>query len=184
MCRAVSYVRSAVEFNQYRLHLKSVPCPHCRAVGNLNRHGYLRGYEEEGSERVVRGWRIFCSNRGHRRGCGRTHSALLANCLRRRTVRASRLWSFFGHLKSGMTSEAAWEKISSPFSLQCGQRLWSSFVRTQSRIRSLLCRVQLPPTSSLKDSFLQTVEHLHTVFCREICPIQAFQIHFQKAFLI
>jgi len=73
---ALSFVGSAVAFDEYRTHLKSVSCPHCRAVDNLNRHGFLRGYAEEGSDRVVRCWRIFCSNRGRRRGCGRTHSKI------------------------------------------------------------------------------------------------------------
>ncbi len=60
MRRALSYIGSAVEFDEYRVHLKSVACPHCRAVGHLNRHGFLRGYAEEGAEREHRGWRVFC----------------------------------------------------------------------------------------------------------------------------
>ena len=59
--------------------LKTTACPHCKRVGNLIRHGYLRGYDEKHPrEKTVRAWRIFCSNRKQAAGCGRTFSVLCA----------------------------------------------------------------------------------------------------------
>lgn len=183
MPRALSFVRSAVEFNEYRTHLKSVSCPHCHAVGHLNRHGYLKGYEEEGSEEEIRGWRIFCSNRGRRRGCGRTHSVLRAECLPRRTVRAGRLWQLLQGLKEGWDFRAVWKRVARDFSLQCGVRLLDSLQREGSRIRSLLCRISRPPVSQQIRWFLQTIEHLQGVFPDAPCPVTAFHLHFQQPFL-
>lgn len=183
MRRAVSFLPSAVEFDAYRLHLKSVPCPHCRAMGHLNRHGCLRGYAQEGSERVVRGWRLFCSNRGRRRGCGHTHSILLAECLRRRTLRAGQLWQFLEGLQSGLSIKAAWEKLASTFSLECGYRIMRALRRVQSRIRTLLCRIQEPPSSLRENSLGQTIEHLRAVFAQARCPVAAFHLRFQQPLL-
>lgn len=178
----IRYVSSVVEFEKYRTQLKFLPCPHCHCVGNLNGHGFLRGYGDRGSERVQRGWRIFCSNRHRRKGCGRTYSVLLANFLKRRTVTACRLWKFLDGILSGLSIKTAWEKIASPFSLECGYRLWKKFRSLQSQIRSLLCRKGDPKFSSSKNPLLQTLEHLRDVFSSSSCPISAFQFHFQTPF--
>src|SRR5207247_1421567 len=62
-------------------------CPHCKAVGTLIRHGYLRGFDEGNSQRkTIRARRIFCSNRNARPGCGRTFSVWAAAKIRRRSV--------------------------------------------------------------------------------------------------
>lgn len=179
----IRYVSSVVEFEKYRTQLKSVPCPHCHSVGNLNRHGSLRGYGDQGSEKVQRGWRILCSNRYRRKGCGHTYSVLLADFLKRRIVTASRLWKFLEGILSGLSIKTAWEKIAPPFCLEYGYRLWRKFRDLQSEIRSLLCRKSDPKLSSLKNPFLQTLQHLQNVFSSSSCPISAFQIHFQQPFL-
>lgn len=183
MRRALLFVASAVEFDEYRTHLKSVSCPHCRAVGNLNRHGFLRGYAEEGSERVVRGWRIFCSNRGRRRGCGRTHSIFLADCLRRRMIRAGCLWKFLKSLGSGLCVKKAWEKLATGFNLKCGYRIALAMQRAHSKIRTLLCRVEAPPVVASNHPLEQTVCHLKAVFPDAVCPVRAFHLNFQQPFL-
>ena len=179
----ICYASSAVEFDSYRLDLKSVPCPHCHSVGNLIGHGYLRGYGDQGSEKVQRGWRIFCSDRHRRKGCGRTHSVLLAGFLKRRTVTTGRLWKFLEGMLFGLSVKAAWEKMASPFCLECGYRLWKKFGSLQSKLRSLLCRKEDPKFSSLKNPLLQTIEHLKDLFPQSDCPIDEFQSHFQCSFL-
>ena len=45
------------------LGLELAWCPHCQQSGALIGHGVLRGYAECTSEVVVRGRRVFCSNR-------------------------------------------------------------------------------------------------------------------------
>ena len=36
------YLTSAAEYRKYKENLKLVPCPHCRTVGCLIGHGYIR----------------------------------------------------------------------------------------------------------------------------------------------
>ena len=64
--------------------LKQTPCPHCKVVGTLIRHGFLYGFDDSNPQRkTVRARRIFCSNRHARPGCGRTFSVWLADKIRR-----------------------------------------------------------------------------------------------------
>lgn len=183
MRRAVSFVRSAVEFEEYRILLKSVSCPRCRAVGHLIGHGFLKGFAEEGYGRENRGWRIFCSNRGRRRGCGRTHSILLAGCLRRRTVRAMRFWKLIEALGAGRPFRDVWGKLAGALSIECGRRMVRALRDGQSRLRSFLCQVHPPPAGSRADPLSQTVEHLRAVFVGDSCPVSAFHLYFQQPFL-
>ena len=179
------YVNSAVEFENHKTLLKSVPCPQCRAVSNLICHGYLRGYGECGFKKVVRGWRVFCSNRYLRQGCGRTYSILLAHFLHRRSVTSAQAWDFFKGLLSGMNFKTAWEKVVSSFSLECGYRLWKAFKRGQFIVRSNLCRMSSPQESHCigANPLLQPIEQLRRVFESSCCPVSAYQIRFQAALL-
>lgn len=176
------YVNSAVEFENHKTLLKSAPCPKCRAVSNLICHGYLRGYGECGIAKVIRGWRIYCSNRYRRRGCGRTYSILLAQFLYRRTLTSARLWSFFDGLLSGLNLKAAWEKVISPFSLECAYRIWNAFKRAQFILRSNLCRVsEIAQSSLIKDPLLQPIEQMRSLFLDSACPVSAYQMRFQAS---
>src|SRR5476649_1963438 len=79
------FCRNAEEWSAIAERLKQTPCPHCKVVGALIRHGYLRGYDECNSkQKTVRARRIFCSNRHARHGCGRTFSVWLADKVRDR----------------------------------------------------------------------------------------------------
>ena len=185
MCHksAVSFIASAVEFEVYRLKLKSVSCPHCHAVGYLIGHGYLRGYNDGKPEKEVRGWRIFCSNRHRRRGCGHTHSILQSQWIYQRCVSAKRIWQLLQAILGGLRVHAAWQRTRGCFSLKCGYRLWRAFFLSQSAIRSLLCRTSHPATLPEQKPYLQTIAHLRDVFIRSDCPVSAFQEYFQRGFL-
>ncbi len=111
---------SQEEFEAVLAKLKLTACPHCKSVGNLIRHGYLRGYDQKHQrEKTVRAWRIFCSNRKRATGCGRTFSIWDANKIKRLFLTAEGLWTFlkqsvvtgnklqaFGNLKSGLSDSA------------------------------------------------------------------------------
>jgi len=63
------FYRTAEEWNALAERLKQTPCPHCKVVGTLIRHGYLRGYDDSSPQRkIVRARRLFSSNRNARRG--------------------------------------------------------------------------------------------------------------------
>ena len=78
MCQQHWFFRSDQEWNHIVQMLKLTPCPHCKAVGTLIRHGALHGFGD-GSRPTLRARRIFCSNRTQRPGCGRTISVWLAD---------------------------------------------------------------------------------------------------------
>jgi hypothetical protein len=177
------YVNSKADLDQYRNEIKSVPCPHCGAVGYLICHGYVMGYGQTGAERMVRGGRFFCSNRYRRKGCGRTFSVLLADFMHRRIVPASTLWDFLKGVRGGLSRHAAWYKVGSPFSIQTGYRLWGEVKRQQPRIRAMLSRLKPPPETSSSEPIFQMLEHLRSIFPDTHCPITAFHLRFQCSFL-
>jgi len=177
------YVSSVEDFEQYRERLKFLPCPHCHAVGYLIGHGHLRGYGSEGHEKIRRGWRIFCSNRRRRKGCGRTYSILLAQFMPRHLVAADTLFRFLASVREGLTRKAAWERLHVPWTLQTGYRLWQRLCGRQSPLRSLLCRQTPAPVCHSPNPLFQLIEHLTLAFSNHPCPIVAFHLHFQQPFL-
>ncbi len=177
------YVTSPEEYDNHKGKLKFVPCPYCRAVGYLIGHGYLRGRGEGASDEVRRGWRVFCSSRNRRKGCGRTYCVLLAQFMSRRMVSSAKLWHLIDGIRKGLSVKAAWEKVSSPFCLETGYRLCHAFARSQTFIRSLLLRAGALPKFSSAEPLLQVIEHLRALFPQSACPVADFQIRFQTAFL-
>ncbi|PTY02982.1 hypothetical protein DB346_07675 [Verrucomicrobia bacterium LW23] len=169
-------------------------------AGYLNRHGYLRGYDVEAqvvaeaggdlaSARMVRGWRVFCSNRRRRAGCGRTHPVLRAGVLWGRVATALLLWKFLLQmlLQAGTGAGRAASKapcvatawrlaccnhVVPPLSGACGCRLWRVWRWAQPWIRSCLCRRGTsPPVSGgggsgngQRDPLIGAIEDLRQVF--------------------
>ncbi|RKY40532.1 MAG: hypothetical protein DRP85_08385 [Candidatus Makaraimicrobium thalassicum] len=182
------YLSSAAEYDKYKLNLKLKKCPHCGQVGFLNAHGFLWGKTADGSQ-TLRGWRVFCSNRGRRGGCGRTFSIHRSNVLRRRSFRAPQLREFLKALFRGQSRHAAgvagWLEPLRPRSVY---PIWQALQRNLPRLRSLLCRRSPPPDSRQSDPILgpvaQISKHLSCAFPKAACPISAFQAHFQEPFLI
>src|SRR5437762_72832 len=89
------FSRGAEEWIALAERLKQTPCPHCKVVGALIRHGFLHGFDDRSPQRTtVRARRIFCSNRNARRGCGRTVSVWIADKIRRLSLTTGTLWRF------------------------------------------------------------------------------------------
>jgi hypothetical protein len=146
------------------LDLKIAQCPHCRQTGALIGHGLLRGYAERSSERVVRGRRIFCSNRGLRPGCGRTFSVLLTRVLSGFLVRTLTLFCFATAVLGGLTRRAAWlREAQGALSLSSGYRLWRRLCAAQSTVRARLCRHAPPPDSQSREPLAQLLLHVSLV---------------------
>lgn len=131
----------------------------------------------------MRGQRVFCSNRGQRRGCGRTFSIFLADVLPRHTCTASLLWQWLIQWLTSPSLKAAVETLHLPLALETMYRLRRQLRQQLDRLRSLLCRERPPPASTQTDPLRQTVEHLQKVFADPVCPPAAFQLHFQQPFL-
>lgn len=166
--------------------LKLTPCPHCRFVGALVRHGFLHGYDDSNPQRrTVRARRIFCSNRQARPGCGRTVSVWLADKIRRLGLTTGTLWRF---LQGGAAGSmlAAIRALNCHLSDRTLQRIWKRFDRGQSKIRTALLGRCPPPTLPAESSprpAAQVLAHLRAAFPGVACPIAAFQ-HALRTFFV
>jgi hypothetical protein len=164
-------------------------CPHCKVVGTLNRHGYLRGYDQSHPQRkTVRARRIFCSNRQARRGCGRTFSICCADKIHRLSLTTSCLWRFLQRAVAGSIA-AAIRAAGCHFSDRTWQRLWKRFNLGQSKIRTALSQrcppPELPaslPAKASRRPAAQTLVHLQAAF-PDADPIAAFQ-HAMHTFFV
>ena len=166
---------SAEEWLALAERLKQMSCPHCNAVGTLNRHGFLHGFDESNPKKTVRAWRVFCSNRHARRGCGRTVSVWLADKIRRLSVTTGCLWRFLQRAVTG-SIVAAIRAADGQRSDRTWQRLWRRFDLGQSNIRTALSGLCPPPElPAPARPAAQVLAHLQAAFPNVRCPIAAFQ---------
>jgi hypothetical protein len=169
------FYHSAEEWIALAERLKQTPCPHCKRVGTLIRHGFLRGFDESSKQKTVRARRIFCSNRHARRGCGRTFSIWLADKIRRLGLTTGGLWRF---LQRAVADGIRAAIRGSDYSLsdRTSLRIWKRFKRGQSKIRTALCgRCPPPPLPAEHRPAAQVLAHLRAAFPDASCPISAFQ---------
>ena len=155
-----------------------MPCPHCKAVGTLIRHGFLRGYDETDSQRkTIRARRVFCSNRHRRRGCGRTFSVWNADKIRRLSLTAHAVWRFLQRAVAGSIAAASRFVADCRRSDRTWQRIWKRFDLGQSKLRTALSAC-CPPLDQPADSrrpATQVLAHLQAAFPDAHCPIAEFQ---------
>lgn len=154
-------------------HAKLWRCPRCGQRGAFNAHGSLRGLAQYGPGKDARrGLRFLCSDRGRRPGCGRTWSVLLAQVLRRASVRTATLWRFCLELLTGLGVPAAWERSRSGFSLESAYRWRRRWRQGEPALRTWLCRGRAPP-----DDLAEAI----TGACGTADPIACFQAREQRA---
>jgi hypothetical protein len=178
------------EWNTRAESLKRMPCPHCKVVGALNRHGYLYGFDDSvPSRNTVRARRVFCSNRQARPGCGRTFSVWYADKIRRLSLTTACLWRFLQRAVAGSLC-AALSAVHCHLSDRTWQRVWKRFHLAQSRIRTaLLARCpppELPPRSPPPPAHrpaAQVLAHLQAAFPKADCPVASFQ-HATRSFFV
>jgi hypothetical protein len=178
------FYRDEAEWIEIVQKLKLTPCPHCKGVGNLIRHGALQGFDESGRI-VLRAHRVFCSPRNRRRGCGRTVSVWLADKIKRLTVTTRRLWNFVQHAVAGTIADAI-RALDSRLCDRTWQRIWARFNAAQSSIRTALAnRCPLPecPVTPSRRPAALVLAHLQAAFPKADCPIAAFQLAIQTFFL-
>lgn len=76
-----TYYPSIEAIHQQTMQLQSERCTHCGQTHQLVSHGFIRKKQRCGDLRLV-GKRVFCSNRHHHSGCGRTMQLYLDSTLR------------------------------------------------------------------------------------------------------
>lgn len=179
-----------IECEDALARLKLTSCPHCKTVGTLNRHGFLRGYEQ-GNHRhtVVRAQRVFCSNRYSARGCGRTFSLWITNRVKRLFLDAPDLWDFLLQVAETGNKFKAFETLRSSMSESAPYRIWKRFLSAQAAIRTALFTICPPPrgvesTKIPSESAGGTIAHLKEAFkSHALDPVSAFQVRFQSFFM-
>jgi hypothetical protein len=180
------FCRGEAEWAAIVGRLKLTPCPHCRTVGTLIRHGVLTGFDDSSPRRTVRARRIFCSNRHRRCGCGRTISVWLADKIRRLSVTTRTVWTFLKRAVAGSIA-AAIRETDCPRCDRTFRRIWNRFQRGQSAIRTALLSRGPPPegaaASSRRPADAQVLAHLQSTFPQAECPIAAFQQATRSFFL-
>jgi hypothetical protein len=186
----VRFCRSADEWSAMAERLKQMPCPHCKVVGTLIRHGYLYGYDASHPQRkAVRARRVFCSNRQARRGCGRTFNVWCADRIRGLSLTTTCLWRFLQRAVAG-SLDAAGHATGCQRSDRTWQRLWRRFDLGQSHIRTALSArcppPELPaplPAQASRRPAAHVLAHLKAAFPDDACPIAAFQ-HTLRTFFV
>lgn len=184
MCSRICSSRQEVE----ALHgkLKMTPCPHCKQVGSLIRHGFLRGYDQEHQRhKTVRATRVFCSNRNRSTGCGRTFSVWMADKIRRLFLGADSLWAFLTQAAASNNKLAAFRKLDSCLSDSAPYRIWKRFSQAQTTIRTALAGLCPPPKTASDNPAQLTLAHLQQAFQKQhgLSPIAAFQATLQSFFI-
>lgn len=167
------YVENLDDFKSFSLKLPQEPCPHCRQQGYLIRNGTLKGYGKDAIERIIRGWRIYCSNRNRRKGCGRTFPVMLSDFLPRRQVTATILNLFLSNLLRGLSVALAWPPCS--HGVECAYKLRRLLTRNPFQLRTLLFSKARAPDHPDPSPLMQTLAHLFSCFK----SVAAFHLHFQ-----
>jgi hypothetical protein len=166
--------------------LKLTPCPHCKTVGNLVKHGFLRGYDAQHlNDKTVRASRVFCSNRrANDCGCGRTFSVWIADKIKNLSLSSQQLWTFLtGTLSSGNKLDA-FRKLDCKLGLLATYRIWRRFTNAQAAIRTTLMGLCEPPRITSECPAQLTLAHLQKAFKEHpLSPIAAYQATLKTFFM-
>jgi len=175
---------SQEELDAILARLKTTPCPHCKRVGNLIRHGFLHGYDDKHPrQKTVRAQRIFCSNRNQTTGCGRTFSVWWAEKIERLFLTAESLWDFLKNSVTTGNKLQAFRDLNSGLSDSAPYRVWKRFLRAHSAIRMALLQLCAPPKIASEHPAELTRAHLEAAFGNHASPIAAFQARLQTFFI-
>lgn len=183
MCSQICASQGEVDAMHARLKLTA--CPHCKKVGNLIKHGFLRGYDQHHHlEKTVRATRVFCSNRYAASGCGRTFSVWLADRIKRLFLSADSLWKFLSAAVSSGNKLQAFRSLQSGLSDSAAYHLWRRFINAQAAIRTTLSTLCEPPQIAAGCPSRLTLAHLQKAFAQHpLSPIAAFAATLQTFFM-
>ena len=124
-------------------------CPHCNQRGYLICHGFLTGYEEDSSNSIQRGRRLFCNNRStNTNGCGRTFSILYAGFIKYRTLTAFSFWKALLNIVNGIPVYRAFKGYGPDSTSNAPYGIMKKFRENQSRIRTALYGKSPPEDSA------------------------------------
>ena len=181
--------RSESERDEFLRNLKIAPCPHCKMAGTLNRHGFVRGFQQgDVKNTTIRARRVFCGNRNRAGGCGRTFSVWIADKVKRLYLRTDQLWRFLQGAVGTNNKLQAFRELDCHMGESAPYRIWRRFRKAQTAIRIALAAVCSSPKSTPQDDSpatndqpaKATLDHLAEAFAgHDLNPVAAFQVTFQ-----
>jgi hypothetical protein len=176
---------SQLEVDNLQARLKITPCPHCKEVGSLIKHGFLRGYDQEHQRnKTVRAARVYCSNRNRATGCGRTFSVWMADRIKQLFLCADSLWQYLSDAINSGNKLDAFRKLHSGLSDSAPYRIWRRFLNAQAAIRTALIGLCEPPQIVSDCPVQLTLAHLQKAFQEHpLSPIAAFGATLQSFFI-
>jgi hypothetical protein len=141
----------------------------------LNRHGYLRGYGEGSDCCAVRANRVYCSNKGKKKGCGKTFSQFHDGIIPGQRLKADTVWKFLSFILKGLSRAAAVLQTPSLADYPGrARRLWKQLILKLPELRANLHRVQKPPDYNGASHVIQTIAHLASVYPHSKCPVSEY----------
>jgi hypothetical protein len=182
--KVINFVRKRKDCNQALQNLKQTRCAHCRRMGTLNRHDRIQGNDPDSvNKQILRGRRVWCSNRGRRGGCGLTMRILFARLLPRHSANAKMLSTLLKGLCGGGSVKRIWEESRLPMQLQSCYHLLKRLRDRLDTVRAALLTRCKPPGSRHSDPLRQTAEHLRCAFPGRQNLVEAFQHTFQTSIM-
>jgi hypothetical protein len=179
------FYRTKSEFKTIHSLLKQKSCPHCQKRGTLILHGYLCGYDlRRPGHRVLRGHRIFCSNRDCKQGCGKTFSILRSIVLKGFIIQSSHLWIFLRNISRLKNKRQAFTLLSGFLSSTTIYRLYRRVFAQKSVIKRRLIRYDpFNSDKNTQNTLIEMILLIKAVFKSNRNPVSAFQVTFQTSFL-
>lgn len=175
------FCKTSSQFNKIHKNLKQIRCPHCKISNNLILHGYLYGYSDVNvNRRVVRGRRIFCSNRNNRDGCGKTISVVFAHLIKKFIITTKNLWNYLNNIYNGKNKFQAFRVLRISYSTSTIYRLYKRFYLRQLIIlKTLKTKYSKASKIRLLKSITKTILLFKVIYKNSTDPFSIFQLRFQ-----
>jgi hypothetical protein len=182
------YYPNLPAIEQQTMQLDNAPCGHCKQTHQLVSHGFIRK-KRVGAEPEAVGKRVFCSNRNHHTGCGRTMQLYVDSTVRYLHHAGSCVVAFVLSLIAGMTIRHAYHHATGAVTPRNAYRWLNRLCAQLSIYRSLSHQPPLQDTAPIVAarrpvrlvSLMSTCEALLQRFGRQLCA--AYQWQLQRPFL-
>ena len=156
------------EFLNLRLLLRSQPCLHCGSRDSLKAHGFLRT-----SNHMIRGIRLYCSNRDSNRGCGKTFSIHFENSIPNASLSTQQVNEII--INKHQPPDAQKTLTRSKIAKSTRSRWLKKFNVSQSFIRPQLYLVSDPDKMATGSICSLTCQHIRRAFPDSSCFMTTFQ---------
>ncbi len=131
------YYPSLEAIHQHTMQLDHAKCIHCNQTNQLISHGFI--YKKQTcAEPAAVGKRVFCSNRNHRTGCGRTIQLYLDSIVRYLHHAGACVVAFMWSFMNGMTIADAYHQATNADTPRNAYRWLNKFTVQLSHYRSLI----------------------------------------------